>query len=132
MTIKLLFAWYDLWIGFYYDRKNKSLYIFPIPMVGIVIKPKIENTPERKPVFCPINTMLLTKDGRKTGNGIVVEVNNNLYTIITDYGNKMRIDGNVIRELFYIDNEIYSPEEMELRRNLPPHKHSVSTPKSKY
>lgn len=40
MTIRFLFAWYDLWVGFYYDRKSKSLYILPIPMVGIVIQKK--------------------------------------------------------------------------------------------
>lgn len=38
MKVKLLFAWYDLWIGAYWDRKNKTLYILPIPMVGIVIQ----------------------------------------------------------------------------------------------
>lgn len=35
--IKLLFAWYDIWIGVYWDKKSKRLYILPIPMFGIVI-----------------------------------------------------------------------------------------------
>jgi hypothetical protein len=35
--IKLIFAWYDFWIGLFYDTKKKLLYIFPLPMVGIVI-----------------------------------------------------------------------------------------------
>ena len=38
MKINFIFAWYDLWIGLYWDRKNKTLYILPIPMIGIVIK----------------------------------------------------------------------------------------------
>jgi len=37
MKIKPLFAWYDFWIGIYWDRQNKTLYIMPIPMFGIKI-----------------------------------------------------------------------------------------------
>ncbi len=36
MSIKPLFAWYDVWIGFYWDRKARKLYILPIPCVGLV------------------------------------------------------------------------------------------------
>ena len=28
---QLIFAWYDLWIGFYYDVGHKTLYFIPIP-----------------------------------------------------------------------------------------------------
>jgi hypothetical protein len=38
MKVKLIFAWYDLWIGLFWDKKKKWLYIFPIPMFGVVIK----------------------------------------------------------------------------------------------
>lgn len=31
MSIKIFFAWYDFWIGFYYDRVNKALYFCPVP-----------------------------------------------------------------------------------------------------
>ncbi len=37
MRIKLVFAWYDLWIGAYYDRAKKELY-FMIPFIGIKIQ----------------------------------------------------------------------------------------------
>lgn len=33
MEIKMQFAWYDFWIGIYYDRKEKTLYFCPLPMV---------------------------------------------------------------------------------------------------
>jgi len=38
--IKFFFRWYDIWIGVYIDRKNKILYVCPIPMFGIKINLK--------------------------------------------------------------------------------------------
>jgi hypothetical protein len=38
MKIKPIFAWYDLWVGAFWDKKRKWLYILPIPMFGILIK----------------------------------------------------------------------------------------------
>lgn len=35
MKIKIFFAWYDFWIGFYWDRQKKVLYICLIPMIVI-------------------------------------------------------------------------------------------------
>ncbi len=37
MRIRPIFAWYDFWIGLYWSRKDQSLYILPIPCVGLVI-----------------------------------------------------------------------------------------------
>jgi hypothetical protein len=44
MTIKPMFAWYDIWIGAYWDRERRRLYVLPLPMLGIVIQFK---EPER-------------------------------------------------------------------------------------
>lgn len=38
IKVQFLFAWYDLWIGLFWDSKKRWLYILPIPMVGIIIK----------------------------------------------------------------------------------------------
>lgn len=35
--LKFFFRWYDLWVGAYYDRKNRHLYLCPLPMIGVRI-----------------------------------------------------------------------------------------------
>ena len=37
MRIRPLFAWYDMWIGAFYDRPRRRLYVFPIPCFGVRI-----------------------------------------------------------------------------------------------
>jgi len=38
MKIWPIFAWYDMWIGAYWDSTKRRLYVFPIPMFGVVIQ----------------------------------------------------------------------------------------------
>lgn len=38
MTIRPLFAWYDIWVGAFWDRAHRRLYLFPVPMFGVVIQ----------------------------------------------------------------------------------------------
>jgi hypothetical protein len=38
MKVSFLFAWYDLWVGLFWDSKKKWLYILPIPCIGIILK----------------------------------------------------------------------------------------------
>lgn len=45
MKVKIIFAWYDFWIGLFYDQQKKRLYVFPIPMIGIRIDFKKEYKP---------------------------------------------------------------------------------------
>jgi len=37
-NVRLQFAWYDMWIGAYWDRKHRVLYICPIPTVVIEVR----------------------------------------------------------------------------------------------
>ena len=31
--VRFFFAWFDFWVGWYYDRKKRILYVCPLPMV---------------------------------------------------------------------------------------------------
>lgn len=44
MKVKFIFAWYDFWVGLFYDETKRRLYIFPIPMLGFYIQLKPEAT----------------------------------------------------------------------------------------
>ena len=36
--VRPLMRWYDFWVGVYWDRKRKYLYLLPIPCFGLVIE----------------------------------------------------------------------------------------------
>lgn len=36
--ISFFFAWYDMWLGLYWDREKRYLYIMPLPMIGIKLQ----------------------------------------------------------------------------------------------
>ena len=38
LYIKPFFRWYDLWVGLYIDKANKTIYVCPLPMIGLKIK----------------------------------------------------------------------------------------------
>lgn len=38
MRIRLIWAWYDLWVGAYWDREKRRLYVLPFPTVGVVVE----------------------------------------------------------------------------------------------
>lgn len=38
MKISLFFAWYDFWIGLFYDTRKHILYVCPLPCVVFKIE----------------------------------------------------------------------------------------------
>ena len=40
MKFKLFWAWFDFWVGFYYDRKKSILYVCPLPTVVLAFSLK--------------------------------------------------------------------------------------------
>lgn len=51
MKIKPLFAWYDLWVGFFWDSAKRRLYVLPLPCVGVVIQFARKLSPPRDDVI---------------------------------------------------------------------------------
>ena len=37
MKFKFICAWYDLWIGAFWDKAKRHLYVLPVPCVGVRI-----------------------------------------------------------------------------------------------
>lgn len=44
MKVRPLFAWYDLWIGAFWDKAKRKLYVLPLPCVGLIFE--LGNCPE--------------------------------------------------------------------------------------
>lgn len=72
-------------------------------------------------------TQLLTKDGRRTGNAFIFDVEylksprieTNLYAVMTDIGNKMRLTETEVHELFYVGPYIMDTlESINIRSNF--------------
>lgn len=37
-NITLIWAWYDMWIGCFFDQDKQRFYIFLVPMLGIKVQ----------------------------------------------------------------------------------------------
>lgn len=38
IKISVVCAWYDFWVGIYWDIRKRRLYLLPVPCLGIVIQ----------------------------------------------------------------------------------------------
>lgn len=37
MRVRPVFAWYDIWVGVFVDTNKRRVYVFPVPMLGLVV-----------------------------------------------------------------------------------------------
>jgi hypothetical protein len=37
LNVHVIFAWYDVWVGFFWDRQKHRLYVCPVPCIALVI-----------------------------------------------------------------------------------------------
>lgn len=45
MKVKPVVAWYDMWVGAFWDADKRRLYILPVPCLGVCIEfPRKEGT----------------------------------------------------------------------------------------
>lgn len=51
MKIRLFFAWYDLWVGAYWDSKKRVLYLCLVPCVVIALSKTERPAPAAPPVM---------------------------------------------------------------------------------
>lgn len=38
MKVRPIFAWYDLWVGVFWDTSKRRLYVLPLPCIGLVFE----------------------------------------------------------------------------------------------
>jgi len=38
IRVTFIFAWYDIWVGIFIDRKKHCFYVFPLPMLGLKVE----------------------------------------------------------------------------------------------
>lgn len=36
--VRMFLAWFDLWVGLYWDRKARTLYLCPLPCVAVALE----------------------------------------------------------------------------------------------
>ena len=46
MNIRPVFAWYDLWVGAYWDRPNRKLFVMVLPTLGFVVEIGVTEVPD--------------------------------------------------------------------------------------
>lgn len=103
LIVNVFFAWFDFWIGLYFDRNKKILYLCPFPMLCISFR--IE-----KVKVCPKCEKPMSKMAHNTGDGWLLHWgcnNENCDSFYIDYN-----DDDYIFE-WPFEKEVASPSDLE-------------------
>ena len=46
MKLRMFFAWYDAWVGFYWDAKRRVLYVCLVPCVVLAVECRAQQSAE--------------------------------------------------------------------------------------
>ena len=50
MKVKLFFAWYDFWVGWFWDRDDQALYVCLLPCCGLKFWRENDRDGKTKPI----------------------------------------------------------------------------------
>ena len=73
MKVTFFFRWYDLWIGFFYDRRSRKLYFCPLPTLGVCFNFSPYTDDEISHGLARIAQLRLAQSSREERGGGIVE-----------------------------------------------------------
>ena len=86
MRLRLFFAWYDLWIGGYWNAENRILYLCLLPCVVIAVECGIPHKKDyEEALFVELNRWNVRREYLQLGSGSLRNLAMRLNTFVQRY-----------------------------------------------